>query len=431
MRREIVFLILLSLIVAVQVIPSAQASSSALLQTWYYLGMKPELQNYLNLGSGDKVCQGFKPPGSWTVDEISVYAECKLKGKRKLYVELHEDGPEGTVLASGSVYVSRLKWYDVQLSGQVALSPDKWYFIVAYANNSWNIYYHNDGKPNDDGLAGVKRYNRAWEFLLIDLLTRYHAMFTVDSTRLQQLKTLAETYKPTLQFEAGMIYFPCDFYYDNDTNVDNNRDNYPGNTESKLQLIRVFMHIEEYSFSDQDGVGPAIAIEYWFYYVYNIYYPWWGGTYEHYHDWEAHLIVFLNQYDTSNVVLLKTGAHGRLYSHSWGEAEKEGSHAKVYIAHDSHAADIDTAIPSEIRWDGNGVPIRYDDSRYKEIYVRNSRPCEGESVFNGKVYCKITSWEGEHVYWDDFSGYWWAKEYGNITTAWHKDAWDEPGVTSY
>jgi len=61
----------------------------------------------------------------------------------------------------------------------------------------------------------------------------------------------------------------------------------------------------------------------------------------------------------------------------------------------------------------------------------DSEPCEYEDTFNGKVHCRITNWEGAHVYWNDFSKYWWPKNYGNIIAAWHKYAWDEPGVTNY
>jgi len=442
MKRLLVSIFIVGVMVF-QYTPFIYAASSATLKTWYYLGMSAELQDYLNLGPGDKVCQGFKPPRSWTVDKVSLYAEYSagiervekdknvtVQSMSYIYVELREGGPDGTLLAYGTFYVGYLDWYDVQLSSQVSLSSDKWYYIVAYSPyNAWNIYYHNDGQPNNDGPAGVNRYGY-WESLSIDLLTRYHAIFTINSTRIQQLKTLAQTYKPTLQFEAGMIYFPCNFYYDYDANVNNNKDNYPTNEGYKLQLIRVFIHIEEYAFSDEDGVGPAIAIEYWFYYVYNT----WSGIYEHPHDWELHLIVFIDQYDTSKVVLLKTGAHGTLYSHSWNEAEKEDTtHVVVYIAADSHAADIDNDIPGEgwYGWAGNGSRIRYSDIRYKEIYVWDSDPCEYESTFDDKVYCRITNWEGAHVYWDTFSQYWWPKNYGNINAAWHKDAWDEPGVAYY
>ncbi|MCS7364809.1 MAG: hypothetical protein NDF54_05155 [archaeon GB-1867-035] len=442
--RRISFLILIVAILAIQYISLVQAVSNATLKTWYYLGMKAELQDYLNLGPGDKVCQGFKPPRSWTVDKISLYAEYSagVEGVEKeknitiqsvsyIYVELREGGPDGTLLAYGTVYIGYLDWYDVQLSSQVTLSPDKWYYIVAYSPyDSWNIYYHYDGQPNNDGPAGINRFGY-WESLSVDLLTRYHATYTIDSTRIQQLKTLAQTYKPSLRFETGMIYFPCDFYYDLDIDVDNNTDNYPSEEWKKLEKLRVFIHIEEYSFSDEDGIGPAIAIEYWFYYVYNIYYIGGSLTYEHPHDWELHLVVFVDQYDTSNVVLLKTGVHGGLYSRSWEDAiERSGTHVTVFIVHDSHAADIDRDIPKE-GWDGDGVFISYDDSRYKEIYVWDSEPCEYEDTFNGEVYCRITNWEGAHVYWDTFSQYWWAKDYGSVSVAWHKDAWDEPGVTYY
>ncbi|MCS7385137.1 MAG: hypothetical protein NDF55_00160 [archaeon GB-1867-005] len=140
----------------------------------------------------------------------------------------------------------------------------------------------------------------------------------------------------------------------------------------------------------------------------------------------------MDQYNTSKVVLLKTGAHGGLYSHSWEDAkEKDGTHVRVFIACESHAANINRIIPWELTWSGDGEIIEYNDPRHQEIYVWDSEPCEYEDTFNGKVYCRITNWEGAHVYWNDFSKYWWPKDYGDIIAAWHKYAWDEPGVTNY
>ena len=120
----------------------------------------------------------------------------RCKATHMFYVELREESPDGTILASGSVYISYLDWYDVQLSSKVTLYPGTPYYIIAYSPyDSWNIYYHYDGQPNNDGPAGVNRYGY-WESLSVeDFLTRCHATYTIDSTRIQQLKTLAQTYK--------------------------------------------------------------------------------------------------------------------------------------------------------------------------------------------------------------------------------------------
>ena len=188
-----------------------------------------------------------------------------------VYVELREGSPDGTILASGTAYISDLDWYDIQLSSQVTLYLNKWYYIVAYSPyETWNIYYHYDRQPNDDGSAGVNRYGY-WESLAVDFLIRYHAIFTIDSARIQYFKSLTQTYEPILMYYDDEPYYPCDFYFDKDMDISNNKENYD-NRELHPEYdvrYRVFIHVEEYVFHDDLDIGPMIAIEYWYYYAYD------------------------------------------------------------------------------------------------------------------------------------------------------------------
>lgn len=68
-------LISINILTVYQVISFTQSTSSATLKTWYYLGMTGNYYEYPNLGPQDKICQGFKPPKSWTISTISIYAE--------------------------------------------------------------------------------------------------------------------------------------------------------------------------------------------------------------------------------------------------------------------------------------------------------------------------------------------------------------------
>lgn len=368
---------------------------------------------------------------SWTVDKISLYAEYSagvesvekdenvtIQSVSYIYVELREGGPYGTLLAYGTVYIGYLDWYDVQLSSQVTLSPDKWYYIVAYSPyDSWNIYYHYDGQPNNDGPAGINRFGY-WKSLAVDLLTRYHATYTIDSTRIQQLKTLAQTYEPILMYYDDEPYYPCDFYFDKDMDISNNKENYD-NRELHPEYdvrYRVFIHVEEYVFHDDLGMGPMIAIEYWYYYV---------NDPKHLHDWELHCIIFLDQC-TEEVVLVGRAWHDWIFYEDPSKPTWiEDTHPVVYIDYD-HAADFE---PSP----GQNKALNYRD--VLEIYVFDTSPCISEYDHAWGTFCNIINWEGYHVTWPSDEGgwadsehgpdYWWPKYYNKIAP-WHRYTWDEP-----
>ena len=414
----------------------ALASSGATLKTWYYLGMSTHKDGYVNLGSEDRAAQGFQPPIAWTISKVSIYSEyaagvegAKTQTVTLVHVEIRSGSPEGQVLASGSTYVSSLGWYDVSLSANVALSPGNWYYIVAYSQGgAWNYYYHNDGHPNDDGPAGVKRYGSvSWQPLYIDFLVRYYANFFVDSTRLNYFKTLSEKHEPILKYDHTENYYPCDFYFDKDMNIANNPTNYdnwrsnPNNYPTYDARYRVFIHIEDYVFFDSKGLGPMIAIEYWHYYA-NDPKPAWP----HPHDWELHCVIFLNR-DTEAIVLVGMAQHLSISYYDPSAIQWSGSHPICHIEKDGHASYPSGSQSKEVTY-----------SEVLNIYVFDTSPCTEEYSHEWGIFCKITNWEGYHVTWpygeggwldpQHGPGQWWAKYYGERVGngPWHRYTWDEP-----
>jgi len=382
-------------------------------------------QGYKNLVMGWKACQGFQVPRTFTCEEVSIYAEgsfAELSNKTEssnknetktqqvvlVYVEVWKE--MSILLASGSVYVNYLNWYDIPLSSTVTFSPGIWYYIIAYTNNgAFNLYYHYDGTPNDQGPAAWNRYGY-WETLYVDFFVRYLAEFTISSSRLTQLKEYADLYKPTLWYTENEIYYPCDFYFDENMDIDDNVENYPSTLEEKFWHLRYFVHIQEYAW-DNDISEPAIAIEYWYYYV--------KEKNGHNNDWEV-FIIFLKQTNPSQVLRLKAGQHGSLIEKSWGQVEKEGgTHTRLYV-------DKKHAMYFKKPWwfrKGDEEKVTYSDSRNKPVYVWDT-----DAIVDTKDNKdKITNWDGDHVWWDDDSKYWWVWKYKKnsdyVKAPWRKIPW--------
>jgi len=139
---------------------------------------------------------------------------------------------------------------------------------------TWHIYCHIDGHPDDDGGAYVKRiWLPWWESMTVDLMVRYRAEYTINASRVEHLNSLARDREPLLKYYWDEPYFPCDFYFDKDMIIGNNKFDYDmrGIRLWYDDYPRVFIHIEEWTFHDTQPLNekPMIAIEYWYYYAYD------------------------------------------------------------------------------------------------------------------------------------------------------------------
>ncbi|RLI32880.1 hypothetical protein DRO56_02815 [Candidatus Bathyarchaeota archaeon] len=422
----IVILVLGSLLIVPQVLGG---SSGASLKSWQYIGMVGQEQGYKHLEPEWKVFQAFEAPTTFTCKKVSIYAESAVQSSEEnetktrswalVYVEVYR-GSE--LLASGSVDVYGKDWYDVSLSNSVTLSPGVGYSIIAYSPyGKWNIYYHNDGHPNDQGAAAWDR-GSGWEWLPIDFFVRYLAEFTISSSRLTELKVYVEKYEPSLQYTNEENYFPCDFYFDKNMDVNDNKDNYPSNWpedwEEQREYLRYFVHVQEYAWDD-DIAEPAIAIEYWYYYV---------ADKSHHHDWEV-FIIFLKETDPNQVLLLKGGQHGNLVEKFWNQVEKEGGTHTILFIGPKHAMNFKRYL----LWPGDGQKIPYGYSYNKPIYVWDTDAIVNTSGY----YDEIRNWDGDHVWWDNESKYWWRWYYlkkekpGIIQGPWRKVPWTMPEEGTY
>jgi len=330
--------------------------------------------------------------------------------------------------------------YDAALDHAVVLSQGNWYCVVAYSPfmDDWHIYYHNDGSPDNDGAALVKRYYYWWwEQMAVDFMVRYRAEYTIDAERAEHLRALAQSWEPLLVYHPSEQYFPCDFYFDKDMDIRNNKDNYD-NRGSRLwydDSYRVFTHIEEWTFHDTLGLNekPMIAIEYWYYYARDEDpYTW------HIHDYELHCVVFLDQI-TEDVLLFGMAHHYQIEYYDPGYVWKDpDGHPICYCRLGKHSA-----YP---RPDGESSEVSYNV--VLNVYVLDTVPYTATWSHEWGVFCDITNWWGPHVRWGYDEGgwadpnhdpaYWWPYEFpsdhwpfpGVGPAPWRRYSWDEPTTGS-
>ena len=226
-------------------------------------------------------------------------------------------------------------------------------------------------------------------------------------------QSLALKYMPTLIHEEGTEYWTCDVAFDNDLNVDNNRDNYDYGVGGWV-YDWTYIHI----LKDSEG---DVYIEYWFYYVYNIY--WYFD--DHANDWEF-LMVVLNP--SENPVEVRYGAHGDIFSYSWDTVEKEdGTHPVAYVASGSHAMDYNTSIYGQLWWSGNGYIAHY------YYFTNHQYTFFGKEISHYEDYSYMEA--SGYRYWNGIipcNDGWWPADYGDITTPWtEKPIWNDPTLDTY
>ncbi len=234
---------------------------------------------------------------------------------------------------------------------------------------------------------------------------------SMDST----YQALALKYMPTLIHESGTTYYTCDICFDSDLNVSNNKANYE-NGVGGWAYDWVYIHILE------NISSGYVYIEYWFYYVYNVY--WYFDN--HYNDWEM-MIVVLN--GAHNPVEVRYGAHGFVNTYSWSDVSKEDTtHPIAYVASGSHAMDKDTSIPYQLWWSGDGYIAHY------YYFQANQYTFFGQQLYavGTNSYMEASGyryWNGEI---QSTGNGLWPADYGSVSTPWTEKAiWNDPTLDTY
>ena len=170
-------------------------------------------------------------------------------------------------------------------------------------------------------------------------------------------ESLIDQYKPSLRFMHDEQYFPVDFYFDGNMNIDDNRQHYEEQIGTWDTYV-VFAHAKDnvYIYTP-DPIGPFIAIEYWYYYVADSDQGIYPG---HDQDWELHFEILIWQ-STHNPYKARTGVHGYFWEGwaLWPSIEKDNGHPIVYV-------DLKHASHFYEPWGWNtGFYLHWYNSKYK------------------------------------------------------------------
>jgi parallel beta-helix repeat protein len=237
-----------------------------------------------------------------------------------------------------------------------------------------------------------------------------------------------EEYFPYFKFSKNEQWYPCHFYFDNNADVSDNKDNYRKPEFSDPKTGRppyyVFIHVEE--------DAKYLTIQYWLYYVYN-------GLYKlHMHDWDSSVYII---FDRNNLEIPKKVGfcyHWFGYTVEWEspKLQKVGNHPIVYVAEGSHGAYhqlrwvwdpiIEDYLFKFDVWYAGGITLGYENLTNWII----ARECMGETTLPGlgsKLFCRVehmthncvepvpsVAVKEEIIYWPkDFSS--------ECKAAWHQD----------
>jgi hypothetical protein len=246
---------------------------------------------------------------------------------------------------------------------------------------------------------------------------------TVTVERGIPMEKLIKDYFPYYYFSIGEPYYPCSFYFDNDSFVDNNKENYDA---------RKGMWNESYVYIHTVEDDTYLTIQYWLYSVFNHHDIW----FDHEHDWDAIVFVVFDKGDLSQPIEVRMAYHYFVGVYFWEDVEKiDDTHVVAYVAEGSHGAyNSSTTIkmvgfPELDKWTPGGDHYTPDDFNWYLVC-----DCTGE-VWRGpflgipvfRRFCDVTNQltRGDAQY-EPVEGYWPRGYHGKGADGeapWHDDRW--------
>jgi hypothetical protein len=235
------------------------------------------------------------------------------------------------------------------------------------------------------------------------------------------VEKLIDDYFPYYYFSSGEQYYPCSFYFDNDSFVDNNQENYDAR-KGMWNKSYVYVHTVE--------DDTYFTIQYWLYSAFN-YHPVWR---DHDHDWDAIVFVVFDKGDLSQPIEVRMAYHYYVGIYSWEDVEKiDDSNVVAYVAEGSHGAyNSSTKMygwPLLDSWTLGGLQYTPDDFNGYRVW-----DCTGE-VWRGpflgilvfRRFCDVTNQltRGDAQY-EPVEGYWPRGYHGkgpDGKAPWHDKRW--------
>ena len=157
---------------------------------------------------------------------------------------------------------------------------------------------------------------------------KFEVVSEISTVSEQKQKELIEDYFPYWKFSQDEKYYPTSFYFDDDADVENNRENYE-KKKGDWAKPYVYTHTVE----DEN----YFTIQYWMYMAFNyhknIFIP------EHDHDFDATVFVIFDKNNLNQPIEVRFARHWYIGVYSWNEIGRiNTTHPVAYVAQGSHGA---------------------------------------------------------------------------------------------
>lgn len=221
-----------------------------------------------------------------------------------------------------------------------------------------------------------------------------------------------EKYFPYWKFSKGETYHPTSFYFDNDADVENNRENYEAQASDWVDPY-VYAHTVE----DEN----YFTIQYWMYMVYS---DWRGWLNDHEHDFDATIFVVFDKNNLDQPIEVRFARHIYIGAYSWNEIEKiNTTHPVAYVAKGSHGGYCSEDMGSLDIFNPGGLIYSHNVfNSYRAGYCSEiiKKEINGEQKEFCKVKNKLLKGKAQN---EPADGYWPKLFTGKIYSLFEKSPW--------
>ncbi len=240
----------------------------------------------------------------------------------------------------------------------------------------------------------------------------------------QKQKELIEDYFPYWKFSQGEEYHPTGFYFDNDADVENNRENYE---------IKKGDWAKPYVYAHTVEDNNYFTIQYWMYMAFNEHPVW----FDHEHDFDATIFVIFDKNNLNQPIEVRFARHWSMGICPWSRVvKKDTTHSVVYVAEGSHGGYHSEDMGYFDIFNPGGLTYSPNFFNYYKVgncIEQTTKEINGEQREFCLLENKLLKGEAQN---EPIDGYW-PNQFGNpapwksedAALPWFKDRWNQTRPT--
>ncbi len=268
---------------------------------------------FLSPSSSSALMISGSPP---TISDVSIEPN-KVKINQTITIKAKVVGEENDNVSFVGAFFPELDPYFIRLYDD-GIHPDK----TAGDNFYTNVWTVPENIPLGEYQVAIVALSE-YEGQAIDYSGKFEVILGVSE---QKQKELIKDYFPYWKFSQGEEYYPTGFYFDNDADVENNRENYD---------IKKGDWAEPYVYTHTVEDENYFTVQYWIYMAQN--YHWFLRNHEH--DFDATVFVVFDKNNLDQPFEVRFARHWYIGVYSWNEIGRiNTTHPVAYVAQGSHGA---------------------------------------------------------------------------------------------